>query len=72
MESNISRPEWLTDERIEQLKKDWLAYPDIDGARAYLKDAEFDGLIDMKKTRSKHAYDVLSKYNIPFDTTAPK
>lgn len=68
MELNTQRPWWLTDEIIEQLKKDLEAFPNPYEGAPPETDFEFDGLVDMKREKAQSALDILTKYNIPFFT----
>ena len=64
MESNTSRPWWLTEQRIEQLKNDLAKYPNpYDGEPLEII---FDAPIDMDRYKAQSAYDILTEYRIPF------
>ncbi len=66
MESNIQKPLWLTNETIEQLKKDLAAFPNPYEGAPPEEDFEFDGFSDIKRENAQFAWDVFTKYNIPF------
>ena len=66
MESNILRPDWLTEKRIEQLKDALFEYPNIHSDPFRDDEYVLDGAMNLKKLFVQHAYDVLTKYNIPF------
>ena len=63
MNSNIPKPDWLTDELIEELKID-IAECDNPYTDEEMDQIDFDGSIDWKRYNAAAAKDILSKYGI--------
>ncbi len=59
----LKRPDWLTDEMIEKMRKDIKdcsnPYTDED-----VKELELDGVIDFQRLNARHALRVLGKYRL--------
>ena len=63
MNSNIKRPEWLTDEVIERYKV-YLAECDNPYTDEELDEIGLDAMLDIERLRAYHARIVLEKYNL--------
>ncbi|MEE0859430.1 MAG: hypothetical protein U0M12_08205 [Acutalibacteraceae bacterium] len=57
------RPDWLTDEIVEELKKD-LVRCSNPYTEEEVEELECDGYIDIKRANAKTAKDILVKYGI--------
>lgn len=67
MESNISfkRPEWLTDEEIEDMKKMIAKCPNPMTEEEFKHlDLDFDGYMDSNRLNAYKAKEILTKYGI--------
>ena len=65
MNSNIPKPDWLTDELIEELK-DSISKCDNPYSDEEMEKIDFDGYIDWGRYNAAAAKDILSKYNIKY------
>lgn len=63
MNSNIPKPDWLTDELIEELKID-IAKCENPYTDEEMEKIDFDGYIDWDRYNAAAAKDILSKYGI--------
>ncbi len=67
LNTNLKRPDWLTDKRIERLRQYIIACPN-----PYIEnDPEIntlDGDLDMERYNAYYAIKILTKYEIPFET----
>lgn len=63
MDSNIPKPDWLTDELIEELKID-IAECDNPYTDEEMNKIDFGGSIDWKRYNATAAKDILLKYGI--------
>lgn len=60
---NIPKPDWLTDELIDEMKTD---IADCDNPYTYeeMNEIDFDGYIDWRRYNAAAAKDILTKYGI--------
>lgn len=61
--TNIPKPDWLTDDLIEELKID-IAECDNPYTDEEMDKIDFDGVIDWKRYNAAAAKDILLKYGI--------
>ena len=64
MTSNISRPKWLTDEVVEELRHDIEICPNP-YTKKEVQELKLDGTVDMKRSNAYMAIKTLNKYGIP-------
>lgn len=63
MNSNIKRPEWLTDEVVERYKE-YIAECDNPYTEEEMEEIPLDGMVDIVRWRAHHARIVLEKYGL--------
>ena len=64
MTSNISRPKWLTNEVIDDLRHDIEICPNP-YTKKEIQELKLDGTVDMKRHNAYSAIKTLTKYGIP-------
>jgi predicted kinase len=69
MESNISKPEWLTDEIIEDMRND-IAICSNPYTENDIDNLYFDGELDQLRLNAYNAIKTLTEYGIPLTETA--
>ena len=69
MVSNISFPEWLTDEEIQKMKQ-WIKDCPNPYTEKEISQIEYDGYVDIPRLKAYEARRILIEYGIIFDETA--